>query len=55
MIEINPDALEVAAALDKERKDWKARGPLHGIPVLVKDVSLTSHEGAKRTAATDQG
>lgn len=40
VIETNPDALKVAAALDKERKHGKARGPLHGIPVLVKDVGL---------------
>lgn len=39
VIETNPDALDIAAALDKERKNGKARGPLHGIPVLVKDVS----------------
>lgn len=37
IIELNPDALEQAAALDRERKDKGPRGPLHGIPVLVKD------------------
>lgn len=37
VIEINPDALQIAAALDKERKAGKVRGPLHGIPVLIKD------------------
>jgi amidase len=37
VIEVNPDALAIADALDKERKDKGARGPLHGIPVLVKD------------------
>src|SRR5581483_5573472 len=37
VIEINPDALAVADALDKERKDKGPRGPLHGIPVLLKD------------------
>jgi len=37
IIEINPDALAIADALDKERKDKKLRGPLHGIPVLLKD------------------
>jgi len=37
VIEINPDALAIADALDKERKDGKIRGPLHGIPVLIKD------------------
>jgi len=37
VIETNPDALEIAAGLDKERKEKGPRGPLHGIPVLVKD------------------
>lgn len=37
IIEINPDALSIADALDAERKNGKIRGPLHGIPVLVKD------------------
>ena len=37
VIEINPDALAIADALDKERKSRKTRGPLHGIPVLIKD------------------
>ena len=37
IIELNPDALAIAEALDAERR-WKgARGPLHGIPVLLKD------------------
>src|SRR6476469_9879510 len=37
VIEVNPDALSIAAVLDKERKEGKVRGPLHGIPVLIKD------------------
>ena len=37
VIEINKEALTIAAAMDKERKAGKLRGPLHGIPVLVKD------------------
>jgi amidase len=37
VIETNPDALAIADALDKERKDKGPRGPLHGIPVLLKD------------------
>ncbi len=37
VIEINPDALNNADALDNERKTKGARGPLHGIPVLIKD------------------
>lgn len=37
VIELNPDALAIADGLDKERKSGKIRGPLHGIPVLIKD------------------
>lgn len=37
VIEINPDAIMDARALDAERKQGKLRGPLHGIPVLLKD------------------
>lgn len=37
VIEVNPDALEIARALDRERAQKGSRGPLHGIPVLVKD------------------
>jgi len=37
VIELNPDALAIAASLDRERQEKGPRGPLHGIPVLVKD------------------
>ena len=37
VIEVNPDALELAEVLDKERAAGKIRGPLHGIPILIKD------------------
>ena len=37
VIEVNPDALSIADALDAERKSGRVRGPLHGIPVLLKD------------------
>ncbi len=37
VIELNPDALSIAATLDQERIAGKIRGPLHGIPVLIKD------------------
>ena len=37
VIEINPDAVTIAIAMDKELKSGKSRGPLHGIPVLIKD------------------
>ncbi len=37
IIQLNPDALSIAEVLDQERKAKGARGPLHGIPVLIKD------------------
>ena len=37
IIEVNPDAFAIADALDQERKAKGPRGPLHGIPVLIKD------------------
>jgi amidase len=37
VIEINPDALQMADALDQERKAKGPQGPLHGIPILIKD------------------
>jgi amidase len=37
VIEINPDAVAIAKAMDAERKAGKLRGPMHGIPVLIKD------------------
>lgn len=42
IIELNPDAMKIAAALDKERKTKGLRGPLHGIPVLLKDNIATA-------------
>ncbi|MBI4551346.1 MAG: amidase [Candidatus Latescibacteria bacterium] len=37
VIEVNPDALGIAEALDAERRTKGPRGPLHGIPILLKD------------------
>jgi amidase len=42
VIETNPDALAIADRLDAERKAGRVRGPLHGIPVLVKDNIATA-------------
>ncbi|AGC45703.1 amidase [Myxococcus stipitatus DSM 14675] len=42
VIELNPDALAIAQALDLERREKGARGPLHGIPVLIKDNIATA-------------
>ena len=38
IIELNPDALSIARKRDQERADGKLRGPLHGIPILIKDI-----------------
>ncbi|MEP0984063.1 amidase [Ekhidna sp.] len=37
VIEVNPDALQIADDLDRERGEGSVRGPLHGIPVMIKD------------------
>jgi amidase len=42
VIEINPDAFAIAELLDRERKEKGVRGPLHGIPVLIKDNIATA-------------
>jgi amidase len=42
VIELNPDALAIAEALDQERAKKGPRGPLHGIPVLLKDNIATA-------------
>jgi len=42
VIELNPDAEQIATALDRERKERGPRGPLHGIPMLIKDNIDTS-------------
>lgn len=56
VIELNPDALAIADRLDKERKHGKLRGPLHGIPVLIKDNIDTAdkmHTSAGSLALAD--
>ena len=46
VIETNPSALEQAVTLDEERKRSGKRGPLHGIPVLLKDnIATVASEG----------
>ncbi len=51
IIEMNPDALEIADTLDAERKAGKVRGPLHGVPVLVKD-NIDTHDKMQTTAGS---
>ena len=42
IIELNPDALSIAKSLDAERKLKGPRGPMHGIPILLKDNIATA-------------
>ena len=51
VIELNPDALEIADTLDEERKAGKTRGALHGIPILIKD-NLDTHDRMQTTAGS---
>ncbi len=51
VIEVNPDALEIAERLDRERKDGRVRGPLHGIAVLIKD-NIDTADRMKTTAGS---
>ena len=51
MIEVNPDALEIADELDAERRTGGPRGPLHGIPVALKD-NLDTHDRMTTTAGS---
>jgi amidase len=51
VIELNPDALSIASDLDKERQTKGARGPLHGIPVLIKD-NIDTHDRMTTTAGS---
>lgn len=51
MIELNPDAAASADALDAERRQGMVRGPLHGIPVVVKD-SIDTHDAMSTTAGS---
>ncbi len=51
VIELNPEALALARSLDAERRAGKLRGPLHGIPVLIKD-NIETADRMKTTAGS---
>jgi amidase len=51
MLETNPDAIAIAEALDEERRQGRVRGPLHGIPVVLKD-NIGTHDKMTTTAGS---
>ncbi len=51
VITVNPDAIRIAEELDKEMKEGKMRGPLHGIPVILKD-NIDTHDKMPTTAGS---
>lgn len=51
VIELNPDAIPIARSLDEEWKGKGPRGPLHGIPVLLKD-NIDTHDAMETTAGS---
>ncbi|MCU1246031.1 MAG: N-carbamoylputrescine amidase [Acidobacteria bacterium] len=51
VIELNPEALEIADRLDAERKSGKVRGALHGIPILIKD-NIGTHDRMSTAAGS---
>ena len=51
IIETNPDALAIAETLDRERASGSERGPLHGVPILLKD-NIDTADGMRTTAGS---
>src|SRR5256886_1238758 len=51
VLQVNPDAEEIAQSLDEERRKKGARGPLHGIPILIKD-NIDTHDRMHTTAGS---
>jgi len=51
MLELNPDALFIAAAMDRERASGKVRSPLHGVPIVLKD-NINTHDKMRTSAGS---
>ena len=51
VIELNPDAMSIAAALDRDFRAKGPRGPLHGVPVLIKD-NIDTHDRMRTSAGS---
>jgi Asp-tRNA(Asn)/Glu-tRNA(Gln) amidotransferase A subunit family amidase len=51
LMQLNPDVMDIAACLDAEREAGKVRGPLHGIPFIVKD-NIASKDNMETTAGS---
>ncbi len=51
VIQVNPDALQIAEELDSELAAGKTRGPLHGVPVILKD-NIDTHDKMANTAGS---
>jgi amidase len=51
ILELNPDAEDIARALDQERREHGPRGPLHGIPLMLKD-NIDTHDRMHTTAGS---
>ncbi len=51
VIQVNPDAMAIAAQLDAELSEGKKRGPMHGVPVLLKD-NIDTHDQMETTAGS---
>ena len=51
VLELNPDAVYIAEAMDRERAKGKLRSPLHGIPILIKD-NINTHDKMRTTAGS---
>lgn len=51
VLEVNPDALSIAQSLDDERRQGRVRGPLHGIPVIIKD-NIDTRDRMQTTAGS---